>query len=39
MGIGMVLVVDRDGSDQILERSEGARRIGVVNERAGVRLI
>jgi phosphoribosylformylglycinamidine cyclo-ligase len=39
MGIGMVLVVDRDRSDQVLERSEGARRIGVVNEQDGVRLV
>jgi phosphoribosylformylglycinamidine cyclo-ligase len=39
MGIGMVLVADGDRSDEILERSAGARRIGVVNEQDGLRLI
>jgi phosphoribosylformylglycinamidine cyclo-ligase len=39
MGIGMVLVADRERSDEILERSAGARQIGVVNEQEGLRLI
>jgi phosphoribosylformylglycinamidine cyclo-ligase len=39
MGIGMVLVADRDQSDEILKRCAGARRIGVVNQQAGVRLV
>jgi phosphoribosylformylglycinamidine cyclo-ligase len=39
MGIGMVLVVAEDLSDQVLGRAPGARRIGVVDDGAGARLI
>jgi phosphoribosylformylglycinamidine cyclo-ligase len=39
MGIGMVLVVEEERSDQVLARSPRAGRIGVVDRRAGVRLV
>jgi phosphoribosylformylglycinamidine cyclo-ligase len=39
MGIGMVLVVAEDRSDQVLDRAPGARRIGVVDDGTGARVI